>query len=117
MRMILRIYAVIPRPLSRPRVLKSLNQDLATNNSWCLKWHMRLTPEKIKVIMVGRSRTTTPGYGDLSLGGAEFEEVKSLHILVVTLDSKLTFETHLWEVVSKASRSLGGGRAQSSEVI
>ena len=34
------------------------------------------------------------------------EEVKSLCILVVTLDSKLTFETHLREVVSRATRSL-----------
>ena len=31
----------------------------------------------------------------LKLGGAELEKLKSLCILVVTLDSRLTFETHL----------------------
>ena len=31
------IYAIIPRPLSRPQMIESLNQDLATKNSWCLK--------------------------------------------------------------------------------
>ena len=34
------------------------------------------------------------------------EEVKSLHILGITFESKLTFETHLHKVVSKAARSL-----------
>ena len=43
---------------------------------------------------------------DLTLGGAELEEVKRLRILGVTLDSNLTFETHLQEVVPKADRSL-----------
>ena len=31
------IYAVIARPLTRPQVMESLNQDLATINSWCFK--------------------------------------------------------------------------------
>ena len=38
----------------------------------------------------------------LTLSDAELEEVKGLRILEVTLDSKLTFETYLREVVSKA---------------
>ena len=46
-------------------------------------------------------------YGDATLGGAELEELKSLRILEATLDSKLTFETHLREVASKAARSQG----------
>ena len=29
--------AVIPRPISRPQVMESLNQGLAAINSWCLK--------------------------------------------------------------------------------
>ena len=33
--------AVIPRPLSRPQVIESLNQKLAAIDSWCLKWRMR----------------------------------------------------------------------------
>ena len=44
--------------------------------------------------------------GDLTLSGAELE-VKSLRILGVPLDFKLTLETYLREVVSKAVRSLG----------
>ena len=59
-----------------------------------------------KSMVVNKSRTISLGYGDLTLGGAELKEVKSLHILGVTLNSKLTFGTHLREVVSKAARSL-----------
>ena len=33
--------------------------------------------------------------------------LKGLRILEVALGTKLTFETHLWDVVSKATRSLG----------
>ena len=51
--------------------------------------------------------TNAPCYGDFTAGGAELEKVKGLRILGVFLNSKLTFETHLFEVVSKASRSLG----------
>ena len=39
-----------------------------------------------------RSLTIALGYGDLTLGGAVLDEVKSLRIVGVTLDSKFTFE-------------------------
>ena len=58
-------------------------------------------------MVVCRSPTNDSCYGDLTLGACDLKEVKSPRILVVTLDSKLTFETHLREVVSKAARSLG----------
>ena len=84
------IYAVIPRPLSRPRAMESLNQDLAGINSWGLKWYMRFNPKKTKSTVVSRPQTIASSYGDLTLGGAELEELKSLRILGGNLDSKLT---------------------------
>ena len=54
---------------------------------------MRLNTKKTKSMVVSRSLILAPGYGDLTVGGAEIEELKSLCILGVTLDSKLTFET------------------------
>ena len=58
-----------------------------------------------------------PVYGDLTLGGAELEEIKNLRIFRVTLDFKLMFETHLREVVSKAARSPGLCGEQESDLI
>ena len=38
------------------------------------------------------------------------EELKSLSINGIPLESKLAFETHLWEIVSKSTISLVAGR-------
>ena len=73
------IYAVIRTQHSCPQVMKLLNQDLASIDSWCLKWHMRLNPRKAKSIVDNLSKINAPGYGDLTLCGAEFEEVKSAY--------------------------------------
>ena len=61
---------------------------------------MRLNPKKTKSML-------NLCYGDLTLGGAEIKEVMRLRIFRVPLDSKLTFEIHLREVVSKAAISFG----------
>ena len=71
---------------------------------------MRLNPKKTKSIVVSRSRTSAPGYGDLTPGGAELAKIKSLRILGITLASKFMFETHLREVGSKTARNLGAVR-------
>ena len=77
------------RPLSCPQIMESLNQDFAAINSWCLAHEtMRLNPKKTKS-RVSRSRINAPGYSDLILGGAELVEVKILHIIGATLDSKI----------------------------
>ena len=67
-------------------------------DSLCLKWHMRLSSKKTKSMMINRSGTYAFGCGVVTFGGAELE---------ITVDSKLTFDTHVHEVVSKATRSLG----------
>ena len=76
-----------------------MNHYLTAIYSWGLNWHLRLNRKKTKSMVVSRSRTNAPGYGDLTLNGAELVRVGSLRILGITFDSKLTFETHLREVV------------------
>ena len=74
-------------------MIKSLNRDLAVFDCWCLNWHTKFNPKKTKSTVVSRFQTSTFGYSDLTIGGVELEEVKTLRILRVTLDSKLTFES------------------------
>ena len=62
---------------------------------------MRLNPKKTKSTVESRFQIYAAGYGDLTLCGAELGEVQNLRILGATLDSKLTFETNLREVVRK----------------
>ena len=47
---------------------------------------MRLNPNKTKSMVVSLSRTSDPGYGDLTLGATELEEINPLRILGVTFD-------------------------------
>ena len=59
--------------------MELLNQVLAATNSWGLEWNMKLNLAKTKSILVIRSQTIAPGYGDLTLGGVEFEEIKTVY--------------------------------------
>ena len=68
---------------------------------------MRLNPEKTESMVFSPSRTSAPGYGDLTLGGAELEEKQSLRIRGVIFDSKLTIKMNLRELVSLAVGDLG----------
>ena len=47
-------------------------------------------------MVVSRSRTYAHDYGDVTVGGAELDEIKSLRVFGVTFDSKLTFEIHFF---------------------
>ena len=80
------IYAIISRPFSLSQVMEFLHQDMAANNSWCLKRHLKWNPKKTKSTAYSRSRTIAPGYGDLTVDSTEVEELKSIRILGVTLD-------------------------------
>ena len=93
------IYTVIPKPILLLQLMESLNRDLAAIKSCCIKWHMKFNLKKIiqvnrdrLTMVVNRSRTIVPDYGDHTLI-AELEEVENLRTLGVTLDSNLTFET------------------------
>ena len=70
------IHAVISRPLLGLQVRESLNQVMAAISFWCLKWHMKLNLKKTKSTLVSWSRTIAPGYSEITLGGADFEELK-----------------------------------------
>ena len=70
---------VIPRPLSHPQVIKSLNLDLAVMYSLSLKWHMRLNARKTKSMVISRSRTNNSGYGDLTRYGEELEKIDAAY--------------------------------------
>ena len=65
--------------------MESINQDLGAIDSSCLKWHMKLYSKKTKYMVVRRSPISAHGYGDLTLGGAELEEINGLRKLAVTL--------------------------------
>ena len=68
---------------------------------------MKLNASKSKTMTVSRSRTSIPAHPDLHVGGVNHVNSATLDILGVTFDQKLTFESHICSMVSRASRSLG----------
>ena len=65
-----------------------------------------MNANKTKTLIVSRSCSTHLMSRLLTIGGSVLNESVDLHILGVTLDSKMTFEKHLHSVSRAASRRL-----------
>ena len=93
-------------PGDRQRVADSLNRDLRAINDWRNRWNMKLNSAKTKTMIVSRSRIMEPVHPPLRVDDVHIAESDTLQILDVRFD-KLTFEAHVRDMVSRASRSLG----------
>ena len=82
-------------PGVRVAVAESLIHDLGNVSEWCDLWGMKLNARKTKTMIVSRSRTLHPQSPPLTVGRTVLKESDDLVILVVTFDSKMTFEKHL----------------------
>ena len=101
------LYAPIVSPMNRSGVAESLNRDLIKIEAWCAIWGMRLNPNKSQSIIVSRSRTIDPPHPPLYLSGAQVLISDSIKLLGVTLDNKLTFETHIRQVSISIAQKTG----------
>ena len=101
------LVAVIPSPMHRHAVAWSLIRDLVKLQAWCIAWGMMLNLSKTKAMLMSRSRTLLPAHPDIRVNNIALENVDELRILGMTLDTKLTFETHLRSVVSAAAQKIG----------
>ena len=99
--------AIVPSPGVRVAVAESLISDLGRVSEWCDLWGMKLNVTKTKTMMVSRSHTVHPQSPPLTIGGTVLKESDDLVILVVTFDSKMTFEKHLRSVSRAAWQRLG----------
>ena len=97
------LIAAVPSPGVRVAVAESLIRDLGRVSEWCDLWTMKLNASRTKTMIVSRSRTMHPQSPPLTIGGAVLKESDDLVILVVTFDSKITFEKHLRSVSRAAS--------------
>ena len=66
-----------------------------------------MNASKTKTIIVSRSRTMHPQSPPLTVGGTVLNESDDLVIMLVTFDSKMTFEMYLLSVSRAASQRLG----------
>ena len=82
-----------------------LQQDLDHLHLWELDWDMEFNPSKCVVIHITRSRTPVPS--QYLLHGRVLESVAGSKYLGVEISSNLSFNGHIQNITTSASRSLG----------
>ena len=81
-----------------------LQQDLDRLHQWELQWDMEFNPSKCLVIHVTRSRTPVPS--QYLLHGQALESVAGSKYLGVEISNNLSFNNHIQNITTSASRSL-----------
>ena len=89
-----------------PVVAASLNRDLSRIQEGCSHWYMILNTNKTTALVVSRSRTVNPPHGDFVLFGVSICASHNLDILGVKFDSRLTFEDHVSDIVSRVAQRI-----------
>ena len=82
-----------------------LQQDLDRLHQWELQWDMELNPSKCVVLHVTRSRT--PVLSQYLLHGQASRSVAISKYLGVEISNNLSFNNHIQNISTSASRSLG----------
>ena len=93
------------RRVRSPDDAVALQADLDTLSSWSTVWKLKLNPAKCKIITFTlRKKPVMTSY---SIGNITLNRVSEMRDLGVILDSKLTFASHIDDVVGRANRALG----------
>jgi hypothetical protein len=86
----------------------NLEEDLARVGNWCSTNQILPNPSKIKFILIGTQQLLQrlPKEMSLTFLGEVIKPVKSASDLGVTLDTHLTFDSHITKVVSSCMLKL-----------
>ena len=82
-----------------------LQQDLEKLAGWCVKWRIKLNPEK-KVIIFSKSRSAIRSEPALSLYGDLLSYYPQIKFLGITFDNRMTFTKHFEEILERFNNKL-----------
>ena len=80
---------------------KLLQQDLLKLAIWCVKWRIKLNPEKTKVIIFSRSILARKTELNLKLYGETLKIYPQVKFLGITFDSQLNFKKHFEDILDR----------------
>ena len=86
---------------------KQLQEDLDRLGDWSLKWDIDSNPSKCTVIHVTRSKSPVPSQYILYDHVLESVSSSCPHPLGVTINDRLTWNGHVQNTVTSASKTLG----------
>ena len=84
------------------QIQKALNRCL----SWCTKWGLQISPPKSKTMVFSRKNRVPDPLKLLSINGQNIPIVPTHKYLGMTLDSKLSFGSHIDDIRSRCLRRL-----------
>ena len=93
------------RVIEGPEDAEELQRDLERLEAWEEKWLMQFAEDKCKVLRVTRKMPRNVIKKEYKIHGCSLEAVTSAKYLGVTIDSSLTFNQHIDEVIAKADRT------------
>ena len=76
-----------------------LQWDLDKLARWCVKWRIKLNPEKTKAIIFSMSRSAIRAEPALSLYGDFLLYYPHIKFLGITFDNRMTFTKHFEEIL------------------
>ena len=76
-----------------------LQRDLDKLARWCVKWKIKLNPEKTKVIIFSKSRSAVRAEPALSWYGDLLSYYLHIKFLGITLENRMTFTKHFEEIL------------------
>ena len=76
-----------------------LQQDLLNLAMWCVKWRIKLNPEKTKAIIFSRSVLARKTEPNLKLYGKALNVYPQVKFLGITFDSQLNFKKHFEDIL------------------
>ena len=89
--------------LKRTKCSNLLQQDLLKLAMWCVKWRIKLNPEKTKVIIFSRSILARKTELNLNLYGEPLKIYPQVKFLGIIFDSKLTFQPHFEDILERCN--------------
>ena len=84
--------------------LEYLQRDLDKLARWCVKWRIKVNPERTKVIIFSKSQTASRAEPALSLYGDLLSYYPHIKYLGITFDSGMTFTKHFEEILERCNQ-------------
>ena len=85
--------------------VNELQADIDKLCEWSDKWKLTLNASKCKTLTL--TLRTKPVLGNYLIDNSELERVSEMRDLGVIIDAKLTFQSHIDDIIRKANRALG----------
>ena len=83
-----------------------LQENLRKLEEWSREWLLVFHPDKCKILTIGRHEDIPCAY-PYSLFGTELEHIFEEKDIGITIDSELTFDTHIALKIKKANQTMG----------